>query len=122
MYITLERDIDEPFICTEVQSLRLMHKCSDDVPFLFEGAWIYISAYTEYDIHSINEYYQRDVNYEISNIECWDKSGHIYTMSASAREAFINYMDPIIKQQLQDFAEMNSDFTDEEIQDEIREE
>lgn len=101
MYITLERELDEPF--------------------MYEGTCIYISVYTEYDVHSINEYYQRSVTYEIDNIECCDKDGDIYTLSAKARETFINHMDSGIKQQLQDFAEMNSDFTDEEIQDEIRE-
>ena len=101
MYITLERELDEPF--------------------MYKENYIYISVYTEYDVHSINEYYQRGVTYEISNIECCDEDGFLYSLGAKAQEAFIKNMDSDIKQQLQDFAEMNSDFTDEEIQDEIRE-
>lgn len=120
MYITLERELDEPFICKEIRHLYLILKNEVDNPFSFKETWIYISVYTEYDIHSINEYYQTGVSYEISNIECCDKDGDIYTLSAKAQEVFSNYMDPIIKRQLQDFAEMNSDFTDEEIQDEIK--
>ena len=100
MYITLERELDEPF--------------------MYKETCIYISVYTEYDVHSINEYYQTSVTYEIDNIECYDEDGDIYTLSAKAQEAFIGHMDSDVKQQLQDFAEMNSDFTDEEIQDEIR--
>lgn len=100
MYITLERELDEPF--------------------MYKENYIYISVYTEYDIHSINEYYQRGVTYEIDNIECCDEDGFLYSLGAKAREAFIKNMGSDIKQQLQDFAEMNSDFTDEEIQDEIR--
>lgn len=125
MYITIERELDEPFTCKEIQRLYLMFEDEDedeDVnPSLFKEVWIYISVYTEYDVHSINKYYQTSVTYEIDNIECCDKDGDTYTLSAKAREAFINHMDSGIKQQLQDFAEMNSDFTDEEIQDEIRE-
>lgn len=121
MYITLERELDEPFTCKEIQHLYLMFEDEDVNPSLFKEVWIYISVYTEYDVHSINEYYQTSVTYEIDNIECCDKDGNIYTLSAKAREAFINHMDSGIKQQLQDFAEMNSDLTDEEIQDEIRE-
>lgn len=120
MYITLERELDEPFTCKEIQRLYLMFEDEDVNPSLFKEVWIYISVYTEYDVHSINEYYQTSVTYEIDNIECCDKDGNIYTLSAKAREAFINHMDSGIKQQLQDFAEMNSDLTDEEIQDEIR--
>lgn len=101
MYITLERELDEPF--------------------MYKENYIYISVYTEYDVHSINEYYQTSVTYEIDNIECCDEDGFLYSLSAKAQEAFIKNMDSDIKQQLQDFAEMNSDFTDEEIQDEIRE-
>lgn len=121
MYITLERELDEPFTCKEIQRLYLVFEDEDVNSSLFKEVWIYISVYTEYDVHSINEYYQTNVTYEIDNIECCDKDGDIYTLSAKAREAFINHMDSGIKQQLQDFAEMNSDFTDEEIQDEIRE-
>ena len=121
MYITLERELDEPFMCKEIRRLYLVFEDEDVNPSLFKEVWIYISVYTEYDVHSINEYYQISVTYEIDNIECCDKDGDIYTLSAKAREAFINHMDSGIKQQLQDFAEMNSDFTDEEIQDEIRE-
>lgn len=115
MYITLERELDEPFTCKEIRHLYLVFENKDVNPSLFKEVWIYISVYTEYDIHSINEYYQTSVTYEISNIECCDEDGDIYTLSAKAREAFINHMDSDIKQQLQDFAEMNSDFTDEEI-------
>lgn len=100
MYITLERELDEPFICKE--------------------NYIYISVYTEYDVHSINEYYQTSVTYEIDNIEYCDEDDSLYSLGTKAREAFIKNMDSDIKQQLQDFAEINSDFTDEEIQDEIR--
>ena len=117
MYIILERELDEPSICKEIQHLYSVLKNEVDNPFLFKEIWIYISVYTEYDVHSINEYYQTSVTYEIDNIECCDKDGDIYTLSAKAREVFSNYM---IKRQLQEFAEMNSDFTDEEIQDEIR--
>lgn len=121
MYITIERELDEPFTCKEIQRLYLMFENEDVNPSLFKEVWIYISVYTEYDVHSINEYYQTSVTYEIDNIECYDEDGDTYTLSAKAQEAFIKNMDSDIKQQLQDFAEMNSDFTDEEIQDEIRE-
>lgn len=121
MYITLEQELDEPFTCKEIRRLYLVFEDEDVNPSLFKEVWIYISVYTEYDVHSINKYYQTSVTYEIDNIECCDKDGDIYTLSAKARKAFINHMDSGIKQQLQDFAEMNSDFTDEEIQDEIRE-
>ena len=120
MYITLERELDEPFMYKEIRRLYLVFEDEDVNPSLFKEVWIYISVYTEYDVHSINEYYQTSVTYEIDNIECCDKDGNTYTLSAKAREAFIGHMDSDIKQQLQDFAEMNSDFTDEEIQDEIR--
>ena len=120
MYITLKRELDEPFTC-KIRHVYLVLKNEVDNPSSFKEAWIYISVYTEYDVHSINEYYQRGVTYEIDNIECCGEDGSIYTLSTKAREVFSNYMDPIIKPQLQDFAEMNSDFTDEEIQDKIRE-
>ena len=120
MYITLERELDEPLTC-KIRHLSLLLKNEVDNPSSFKEGWIYISVYTEYDVHSINEYYQRGVTYKIDNIECCGEDGSIYTLSTKAQEVFSNYMDPIIKQQLQDFAEMNSDFTDEEIQDEIRE-
>ena len=121
MYITLERELDEPFMCKEIRRLYLVFEDEDVNPPLFKEVWIYISVYTEYDVHSINEYYQAGVTYEISNIECCDEDGFLYSLGAKVQEAFIKNMDSGIKQQLQDFAEMNSDFTDEEIQDEIRE-
>lgn len=120
MYITIERELDDPFTC-KIQHVYSLLKNEVDNPSSFKEAWIYISVYTEYDVHSIDEFYQTSVTYEIDNIECCGEDGSTYTLSTKAREVFSNYMDPIIKQQLQDFAEMNSDFTDEEIQDEIRE-
>lgn len=100
MYITLERELDEPFSWKEYE--------------------IWITIGTEYDVHSMNEYYQTEVSYDITNIECYDEDGYPYSISQEAQEAFIKNMGTELKLQLQDFAVIHSDFTDDEIQDEIR--
>ena len=110
MTVTLEKEVEEPFVYDKIYLL-------------------YLTVFTDYEVsgdaeietgRSILEYKETGVRYEIANIEACDFEGNEQSRRYIARRFFAKPLDTDTLKALQSFAEAHSGHKDDEIFEEAR--